>query len=238
MDRITKNIAWLALLSLLEALQLMIIIALIGSYIPIPVNDFYYTLFPFIRKGLYQKRDTLYYAVFVSASIVLQAGLIYIYKKFLNNEQAMSNVRSWIAMSAGMLIIQLFLVYQVWLGPNFDLARKALCAACAMGVLARIFWPEFYALKRRIIGRHFVNFTIPHRTIFKNIYQQYKDAIVLIFLTWALCIQVYLFMFAAHGWYSHLDVWPSSALRNYVTLAALCMIMSMAAVWFVCAERF
>jgi len=237
MDRQIKNIAWLALTALLESLQLMIIIALIGSFIPIPVDNFYYTLFPFIRRGLYQKRDILYYEIFVSAAIVLQTGLLFIYRKFLNESQAMSKVRSWLTMSVIILIPQLFLIYQVWLGPNFQLARLALCAVCALAVAARVFWPEVYSLLRTIVSARYEGLRCRMFTSsffkWKNIeifWQRHRDAIVLAFLSCAFCIQAYLYVFAVRGWCYHLEVWPSSDPWNYVILAVLCLVVSIAAV--------
>ena len=160
-DQSMKNIAWLALAALLEALQWMIIAALIGSFIPIPVDSFYGTLFPFMQPGIYKKRDILYYVIFVGMSIVFQAGLLFAYRKFLNEYQVMSKVRAWIVMSGSVLVLQFFIIYQVWLGPNFQLARMVLCAACALAVAARIFWPELYACIRRIIGQKVARFPFP-----------------------------------------------------------------------------
>jgi len=146
MDRITKCVAWLSLIAFLESLQLIIIVALVYSFIPFPLDNTYYTFFPFVRKGLTPNRNMLLYRIFVATTIGLQAGLLFFCRKFLDDEKFLLKARRWIVMAVIVLIPQLFLIYQVWLGPYPQQARQALCIVCALAVAIRVFWPEVYNL--------------------------------------------------------------------------------------------
>jgi hypothetical protein len=227
-----KNIAWLVLTAFLESLQFIIIVAFIYSFIPIPTDDFYSTLFPFMRAGIYQKRDMLFYRIFILTAIALQTGLLLVFRRSLNESRAMSKVRSWAAMSLIVLLPQLFLIYQVWLGTNPQLARQELGAVCALAVAVRVFWGEIYPWLSGLNVIRSIPASILSRKIFEKIRKDHQDAIVLVLLSWAFCIQVCLFVFAAYGWCFHHEPWPSGDLRNYEVLFMLCLIVSIAALMF------
>jgi hypothetical protein len=209
MDRPMRNIAWLSLTALLESLQLIIIIALIFSFIPIPPDDFYPTIFAFFRKGLYQKRDMLYYRIFIFTAIALQAVLVLKCRRFLNDEGPMPKVRAWIAVSALFLIPQLCLIYQFWLGPHPQEARLALCAVGALALASKVFWPEIYSFGRRMDLRRFWAFRSPSARSWGAFWKRHQDTMILCLLTSAIGIQVYLYAQALYGWRSHI-FWPSA----------------------------
>jgi hypothetical protein len=230
MDWPMKNIAWLAALALLESLQLIIVVALFYSFIPIPPDHFYSTIFPFFSKGLFQKRDMFFYRIFVGTAIGLQTAFMFFYRKYLNDEESMPKVRAWMVMAVVVLIPQLFLIYQAWLGPHPEQARQALCVVCALAIAVRVFWPEVYSWAKRLKLLRLTGFRFPDRRAFDTFWKNYQDPMVLFLLVSAISIQVYLDVFAAHGWLAHLPIWPSNNTWNFILLGIICLTVGGSAV--------
>src|ERR1700690_188986 len=86
-DRYTVNIIVLSLLSFVEALQVLIVIAFIFSFIPIPVPAFVQKLFPLSLYDVRPEREIFFYHVWVAAGLVLQALLMFLNRKRLGQEK-------------------------------------------------------------------------------------------------------------------------------------------------------
>jgi len=224
-----KNIFLLTLTALLESLQLIIVVGLVYSFIPFPLDNTYYSFFPFMRKGLTPNRNMLLYRIYVAAAIALQTGLLFFHKKS-PHDGFLPKVRAWTAMAAIILLPQLFLIYQVWLGAHPEQSRQELCVVCALAYVVRIFWPEAYRWIKGIMGAKNITWHLPKGKDFEIFWQSHRDLIVLFSLSCAFSIQACLYASAIYGWAHHLAVWPPDDPWHYAGLAVLCLAVSSAAI--------
>lgn len=217
-----RNIVWLALTASLEALQLVIVVALIFSFIPIPLDPFYSTIFAFFGKGLYQKRDMFYYRVLILTAIGLQALLVYKFKNYIENQMPLPKVRSWLGMAVLLLVPQFILIYEFWLGAHPQEARLALCGVCVLAVAARIFWPEIYGWACR---------RSPKGLELPSLFRPRRDLLLLGLLTSALALQAYLYALAVYGCLNHVPIWPEGGHWAYglIAVVVLAVVISMVA---------
>jgi hypothetical protein len=147
-DRVTVNIIVISLLSFIEALQVLIIVVLIFSFIPIPVSAFVQKLFPLSQYDVRQNRQGFFYHVWIAAGLGLQGLLMFVNRRRLGEEGLWRRFCPYICTMAGIIIIQIFAVFKIFLWGNPWWARDLLYAMIGLGILARIFWPEF----RRSMG--------------------------------------------------------------------------------------
>jgi hypothetical protein len=145
-DRSTVNIMALAFLSFTEALQILIIVAFIFSFIPIPVPDFVQKLFPLSLYDVRLERESFLYHIWIAAGLGLQAVLMLLHRKRLDEAQLWRPVVHYACFMAGLIVIQIFAVFKIFLWGNPWWARDLLYVFLGLGILARIFWPEFRRL--------------------------------------------------------------------------------------------
>lgn len=138
----TANIIVLSALSFIEALQVLIIIVLIFSFIPIPVPVFVQKLFPISLYDVHLERETFFYHAWIAAGLGLQGVLLYINRRRLSEENMQQGLCPYICTMAGLVIVQIFAVFKIFLWNDPWWARDLLYAMIGLGILARIFWPE------------------------------------------------------------------------------------------------
>jgi len=142
-DKYTVNIMALSLLSLVESLQILIIVVLIYSIIPIAVPVFVQKLFPLSLYDVHLKRETFFYHVWIALGIGLQGLLMFANRRYLG-EDLWRGLCPYICTMAGIVIIQIFAVFKIFLWGDPLWARDLFYAFLGIGILARIFWPEFW----------------------------------------------------------------------------------------------
>jgi hypothetical protein len=138
----TGNIVALSCLSLVEALQLLIIVALVFSFIPMSVPSFVQKLFPISQYDVHLKRDGSFYHLWVIAAFLLQGLLVFANRRHLENPGLLQKVLPYIATMAALVFVQIFAIFKIFLWGNPAWARGLLYAFIVVGALARIFWPE------------------------------------------------------------------------------------------------
>lgn len=143
-DRPTFNIVVLSLLSFVEALQILIIVALVFSFIPIPVPPLVQNFFPLTQYDVRLERESFYYHVWIFAALALQGLLMFLNRRRLEENDLWRRWLPYICTMSGMIIIQIFAVFKIFLWGNPWWARNLLYIALGLGVLARIFWPELW----------------------------------------------------------------------------------------------
>ncbi len=146
-DKHTVNIIAISLLSFVEALQFLIIIVLIFSFIPIPTPVFVQKLYPLSLYDVHLERETFFYHVWIGVGLGLQGVLLYLNRRRLGEENWWRGLGPYICTMAGLVFIQIFAIFKIFLWGNPWWARDLLYAMLGLGLLARIFWPE---LKRLI----------------------------------------------------------------------------------------
>ena len=137
-----RNIIAFAILSLVEALQLLIIVALVYSFIPYTAAPFVSKLFPINLYDVHMERETFFYHLWIGAALLLQGLLMFIYRRRLEDEQLWRGWLMYTASMAVLIVVQVFALFKVFLWGNPSWARDLFYGALGIGILARIFWPE------------------------------------------------------------------------------------------------
>jgi len=156
-DRETKNIVLFALWSLIEALQLLVIVVFIFSFVPFKPNPFVETLFPLHQKGVLPEREMLFYRIFVLGAIVLQAGGLWLFHRRLKEEKFSSSLAGLTAANLFWLSLQIFCVFKMIVIDPSVWARNLFYITLAGAVLTRVFWPEV----RHWIQKFYVHVLVP-----------------------------------------------------------------------------
>jgi hypothetical protein len=151
--RYNLNIIALSLLSLVEALQVLILVALIFSFIPIPVSAFVKKLFPLSLYDVRPERESFFYHIWIGFALGLQGLLVFILRKRLAEEVLWPKYLPYICTMVGVVFIQIFAIFKIFLWGNPWWARVLLYAVLAGGILARFFWPEYQRIMAWVWGR-------------------------------------------------------------------------------------
>jgi hypothetical protein len=158
-DRHTVHIIGLSWLSFIEALQVLIMVALIFSFIPIPVPEFVKKLFPLSLYDVRLGRESSFYHVWIASALGLQGLLMFINRRRMG-EGLPRSVLAYMWTMTGIVYIQIFAVFKIFLWNDPWWARALLYASLGLGIMMRIFWPEFYRFMSGLWGR-MTNRTIP-----------------------------------------------------------------------------
>ncbi len=141
-DRETVNIVLFAVWSLLEALQLLVIVVLVFSFIPIKLSPFVATLFPLHQKGVLPEREMLFYRIFVLGAMALQTAGLWIFRRRLKEEQFTPSLVGLTAANLFWLLIQLFCVFKMMIIDPSAWAKYVFYVSLAGALATRVFWPE------------------------------------------------------------------------------------------------
>ncbi|MDO8675637.1 MAG: hypothetical protein Q7K71_05955 [Candidatus Omnitrophota bacterium] len=152
-DEVMANAAALALVSFLEALQALIVIALIFSFIPIPAFDFVKKLFPLSLYDVRPEREMFFYRLAVLTAIGLQAILTFVFRAQLSDGKMRWKLYPFAAVSGFWAFVQVFAVFKILLWGDPPWARGLLYAGIAGGVLSKVFWPELRRFAQTVYGR-------------------------------------------------------------------------------------
>ena len=152
-DTETVNIFWFTLWALVEALQLIIILAFIFCFIPFKTHPFATKLFPLHQHGIQPERDMFFYRVFAVAAIALFSAGLYIFRRRLNDSNFSKGLSSLTMANALWVFVQIFAVFKIFVTANPDWARYLLYLAFAGAVVSRVFWPEIRTWAPRLYER-------------------------------------------------------------------------------------
>jgi hypothetical protein len=141
-DKNTINIIVLSLVSFIEALQVLIIIVFIFSFIPIAVPPLVQKLYPLSVYDVHLKRDILFYHVWIALGLGLQGSLMFATRRHLGEDHWWRGLCPYICTMAVFVTIQIFAVFKILLLGNLWWSRDVFYAFLGAGILARIFWPE------------------------------------------------------------------------------------------------
>jgi len=136
------NIIALCLLSFIESLQILIIVVLIYSFIPMAVPGFVQKLFPLSLYDVHLERESFFYHVWIAVALGLQGLLMFIHHRRLTEARFWRLFLPYVGAMAGIVIIQIFAIFKIFLWGNPWWARDLFYVFLGLGILARIFWPE------------------------------------------------------------------------------------------------
>lgn len=146
LDNKTKDIVAISLLSFVEALQVLVIVVLIFSFIPIPMPAFAQKLYPMSQYDIHLKREGSFFHFWVLFGLALQALVLFVNRRRLGVGQIRQKIWPYVATCAFFLYVQVFAVFKMFLFNNPGWAKAVFYAALAMGLAVRVFWPEYRAV--------------------------------------------------------------------------------------------
>jgi len=140
-DRAIPDALALTAFVIVESLQFLIILALVYSFIPLPLADFIKDLPPKLQMTIKPKREIFFYRWFLVFAV---AGQIIFVSYFQHRKkdiprQALLKIA---LVDAGLILIELFAVFKIWQYDNPWWARDLLYGGIGAWLLIRIFWVE------------------------------------------------------------------------------------------------
>lgn len=141
-DPKSKNIISMALWALIQSWQLLIIVALILSFIPFKAHPFAEKLFLLHRNGVQPERGMFFYRMFVVAAVLFLGAALYLFRRRLDEGALTKKILSLTAVDAGWIFIQVFAIFKIFVTDDPEWARYVLYAAMAGAVVTRVFWTE------------------------------------------------------------------------------------------------
>lgn len=141
-DRESLNIVLFAVWALLEALQLLVVVVFIFSFIPIKAHPFVQTLFTIHQKGVLPEREMFFYRLFVFSAMAAQGAGLYLFRKRLQERSLSGSLAALAAVNLFWLFVQIFCVFKIIVTQNPAWARYLFYAGLAGAVLTRVFWSE------------------------------------------------------------------------------------------------
>ena len=142
----------LAFISFLEAAQLLIAIAFILQFIPIPASSFVQTLFPLSMYDVRPEREMALYRFAIVAAIGIQVSLMYFFRRRRDDTRVKKDLYAFAAVLACWVFVQVFAVFKMLLWGN-TCWKMLLGVALLGGIFSTIFWPELKKFGVKTLGR-------------------------------------------------------------------------------------
>jgi hypothetical protein len=141
-----NSIIALSLLSFIEALQALIIVAFIYSFFPIPDLEFVHKLFHLSLNDVHLKRDIYFYHIWIAVCLGLQGLLMFLYRKRIGEVHLWRSFLPYVCTMSVIALVQIFAVFKIYLCGNPRWAWDLFYVFLELGILTRIFWPKFWRL--------------------------------------------------------------------------------------------
>lgn len=135
----------LALWAFLEALQLLFLLCLAFSFIPVHYRSFAREMFPVYWSDIRPEREMFFYRAFVVCAIVLQAAFVWQGRR-LQAPLARRHLQQYLAVAGIWIFLQIFAAFKIFIFGDPAWARYLLYASTAGAVVTRLFWPELCRL--------------------------------------------------------------------------------------------
>lgn len=145
------NVVVLAAISFLQALQILIVVAAVCSFIPIHTPDFVQKLFPFYLNDVRPEREMTFYRLWIIAAIGLQAGWCWALRKKIEQKDLWRQFLPYLCITAGFVLIQIFAVFKFLVFAGAGWAKAFFFIVLALSVTVQIFWPEVKAAIPRFL---------------------------------------------------------------------------------------
>lgn len=127
---------------MLQCVQIIIILALICSYIPQQPNDFVKSIFRNHAGGVLPEREMLYYRLFVFMAMFGQGAIVWGVRRFWKGELPRARVGEFLIAQSAIIFLQLFGIFKIFVFEDPWWARMILYAGIALAILNIVFWPE------------------------------------------------------------------------------------------------
>jgi len=145
-DPTVMGIALLALLVLVEGIQLVIILGFISTFIPFGVDPFDADMFPVYKGGLQPNRQMLIYRIFIITGILAQAAGVYFFRRKLGETEFQGRIKQLLCVDAVWVFIQCYAIFKILIYQSPAWAWDLFYISLAASILSRIFWVEIVHL--------------------------------------------------------------------------------------------
>jgi len=141
-DPTVRGVILMALLVLVEGIQVVIIAGLISSFVPFRMDPFNLDLFPVNKSSLKPNRQMFIYHIFIMASILAQAIGVYAFRGRLKENGFQNNIKRLLCVDAVWVFIQCFAVFKILIYKDPGWGWGLFYISLAASMLSRIFWVE------------------------------------------------------------------------------------------------
>lgn len=139
---IGRNLYWISLFSLVESLQVLVVVVLIFSFIPIQLAPITKGVAPQLLRLFQPKRDISFYHFWVAVCLLSQVFLIWFWRKRRYDSQLAQRLKPLVIVDSVWLSLQLFFVFKITQYGDPHWARGMLYITIGLSLLSRIFWSE------------------------------------------------------------------------------------------------
>ncbi len=143
----------LAGLVFVESVQLVIVLGLISSFVPIAADPFNAALYQRYKDVLKPERETGIYHAFIAAGILAQGAVAYSFRARLHDAVFLDQVKRLLLVDGCWVALQLFAIFKMLIQHDSWWARGILYAALAASFLTRVLW--------RYVAPHVPLFKLP-----------------------------------------------------------------------------
>ncbi len=139
---IGRNLYWISLLTLVESLQVLVVVVLIFSFIPIPWAPITKGVAPQLLRLFQPKRDISFYHFWVAINLLAQVVFIWFWRKRWYDSQLAQRLKPLVIVDSVWLFLQAFAAFKITQYGDPHWARGMLYITIGLSLLSRIFWSE------------------------------------------------------------------------------------------------
>ncbi len=136
-----ENLCWISLLSLAGSLQVLVVVVLIFSSIPMTLDPITEGVAPQLLRLFQPEREVSFYRFWIMLALAAQVVLIRFFSKH--------RLRSLAIAETAWLSLQIFASFKIIQYESPSWARMLLYAVLALSLCSKIFWPELVGIWRR-----------------------------------------------------------------------------------------
>ena len=141
-DKSVCNLFWLSVLTMIESLQVLIIVVLVFSFIPIKMADITHGVGAQVLQFFKPEREITFYRFFIVLSMVGMGLAVWFLRTSLSFNSLTKQLKSLIIVDGALVVVQLFFTFKILQYDDPSWARFMLYVTLGLSLLSRIFWPE------------------------------------------------------------------------------------------------
>ncbi len=148
---IERSIVLMAILALIGSLQLLIVVMMVFSFIPITPTAFAKDLFPYIQNtDVHPNRRIFFLHMWVGSGILIHGIGLWLLRNILGQRQTDHELVRLITANGCWLLLQLFVIFKIIIYPQLPWTQPLLYVLLGCSFLTNVFWPEVNAALFRL----------------------------------------------------------------------------------------
>ena len=150
-EPVYRNTGIFACLSFMQALQLLIIAAVLASFVPFHKTDFVSKIFPVYLPEVRPEREMFLFRLFVFLSVGIMTGWVLRHKERIDDDGIWKKFLPYLVFTISCVFIQTFFVFKILVcgGPLW--AKVMMYVSIVASIFGHVFWPEL----QRFLTRSF-----------------------------------------------------------------------------------